>query len=95
MASITITTNPTLVTSSDTKSTTIVFDQPSLGSILAAINTAYIEVVSGTFNFNVGGAASATNGTYVGGDKLILTFGNGKSIDFKAANAAETFKISF
>lgn len=92
---VTITQLPTLVTSTDAASTQLLFaDELEALGIGSGINLAYIEVVSGTFNFSNFGSANSTNGDYVTGDKLPLTFGNGKFISYKAANSSETFKIS-
>lgn len=94
-SSITISQLPTLVTSTDGTDTQLVFSKEleSLG-IGIGVDVAFIEVVSGSFNFSNFGTASSINGTYIDGDKIPLTFGNGKNIHFKAASVSQTFKIS-
>lgn len=95
MAAVILESNPALVTSTGTANTEIEFDQTLFGNLLESVNIAYIEVVSGTFNFNVGATASSLSGSYTDGDKIILTFGAGKKISYKAAAGSQTFKISF
>jgi len=95
MASLTIYSNPTLVTATNTNSTEITFDEESLGSLIEGKELAYIEVVSGSFNFNVVGTASIENGTFASSDKLILSFDANRKVSFKAASTSDSFKISF
>lgn len=89
-----IATNPALVTATDSADTELVFTSGIKWASYPNGATAFIEIVSGSINFNVG--ADATSGaTYTDGQKLILTFfPNVRNIHFKAATAAQTFKIS-
>ena len=91
---IEIKSNPALITSTGTGNTEIYFSD-ELDQTFRTVNLAFIEVVSGSFNFNTNGTASSTNGTYVNGDKLMVTFGNGKKLSYKAGASSQTFKISF
>lgn len=56
--------------------------------------TVSLEIVTGTWKFNVGKTAADSGATYVAGDKVLVTVGSGKNLNAKAANASETCKAS-
>lgn len=96
MANVSMVSNPALVTSpnANTDNTLVpisgIYGVDSSGTI-----TAYIEVVTGTFKFNVGATSANSTATYIAGDKFIITFRPGLDmIQFQSANTSETFRIS-
>ena len=95
----TITTLPELVTSADGNNHVLTINQEVFNKDPNPIVS--IEVVTGSFNFAVGEDASNSSASYTAGQKLVLTLRNGnirtadKKLNFKAANASETFKISY
>lgn len=90
-----ITTNPALVTSTGTADTELVFTggvkwaPDSNGAMVA-----FVEVVNGTFTFNIG-ADSTSGASYTTGDKFIVSiFPSQRNLHFKAGSASQTFRIS-
>src|SRR5688572_9215127 len=93
-----VTTNPALITAANGNDTTLVFkcNMPVSGPTVYA----QIEVITGTFQFNVGASADdADCPTYVAGDTVPLipfelSTSSDKALHFHAANTSETFKIA-
>jgi len=58
--------------------------------------TMKIEVVSGTWNFNVGGSATDSNINYTAGDEVLLAYNMGPDGNVKAKPSAgsEVIKVS-
>jgi hypothetical protein len=82
---------PELVTAPDANNFEIIFNNR------AGVTdpfTVSIEIVSGTWKFNVGKTAADSSATYTADDKVLITLGSGKNLNAKAANASETFKVS-
>ena len=95
MATITLVANPALVTAGDTNENVIVF-HPNFNDSMDGVLTAAIEIVSGTINFNTDGQPAANGASYTtAGTKFIVSFKNSTGISFKAASAADQFKVSF
>lgn len=92
MATITVSNIPELITAADANDNDLLF---SSRSGITNPLVVFIEIVSGTFKFNVGAVASLSSATYIAEDKVMITIGPGVKLNFKAANAAESFKISY
>lgn len=55
-----------------------------------------IEVISGSFQFNIGGACTSDNSTLTDGAKLLLPMGSDFGfLNYKAGATSQTFKVSF
>ncbi len=95
MATITALANPVTVTAGDTNENVLVF-HTNFNGTLKDVNTATIELLSGSVNFNSEGQAAA-NGSQLttANTKIIVSFTNKKGISFKAASAADTFRVTF
>ncbi len=95
MATITAVANPVTVTAGDTNENVLVF-HPNFIDNMNGILTATVEIVSGTIKFNTAGQAAANGASYTtAGTKFIVSFKNATGISFKAASAADQFKVSF
>lgn len=65
-------------------------------NLMGATQIAFINVVSGTFKFNVGGPCSETGATYTSADLVQpIPFINGSKNIFYEATVGGSFSISF
>lgn len=96
MATVVSPSNPGLVTSPNANTdNTLVFTSGIYGTDPMGAVTAYIEILTGTFKFNVGASSALSNTTYTVGAKLILTLRlSAKLLQFQSANVGETFRIT-
>lgn len=92
MALITLSENPQKITvPANTDDHTINFD-----SMLAEgdqVGSLLIDNLSGTVKFNTEGTTSASSGTYVSGDKIILPANRGQVLHYSGNAGGETFNI--
>lgn len=86
--------NPATIDAADTSDHEIVFD-PTIFYVLFKGKTecATIEVLTGSFHFNVGGLAASGSLVETGG-KIVIGFDNNSlNIHYKATSAHDTFRI--
>lgn len=89
-----IVSNPHMITSVDLVDHEIQFhDQFNL--IMQGVDTVFIEVVSGTFKFNVGTTAASSGASYTAEKVGPISFQNGTMNIHYIATSAGTFRISF
>jgi hypothetical protein len=88
----TVTVNPQMLTSVDTSNHEI---DIQCGDVGPANDPIMIEILSGTHKFAVGQPASNSSASYTtAGTKVIITVKEGK-LNTSAANAGETFRLSW
>lgn len=92
MAQKVVTSNPAIITASDTNDNVLVFKELKRKKVFT------IEIVSGSIKIHSGYETNSDSPTLLDGNKIVVTAGKGIGdgyIHFKANVAGQSFRISY